>query len=268
MHTNMQINAIRHQLVDLSLQNKIPHLACALSCVDILYVLLFEQMNIRPKQPDWGERDRFFLGKGHAVAALYCTLAQRGYFSPQAVYALGKDHSPFEEHPGVNSPPGVENISGSLGHALGLATGMAKAAKLLNNPAHFYVLVGDGELNEGTNWEAAMFAPAHQLDNLTLIVDFNKLQGTGRSCEIMQLDDLAEKWRAFGWHTLEVDGHDYAQLKQAVSAESLAASKPRAIIAHTIKGAGISFMQDDNNWHYRLPTMDEVMQSAVELGLK
>jgi transketolase len=268
MHDNTIINQVRHQLVDLSHQNKVPHLACALSCVDILYALYFHAMTIKPSEPNYAQRDRFLLGKGHAAAALYCMLAQRDFFSPDDVYSLGQDSSAFEEHPGVNSPPGVDNISGSLGHALGLATGMAKASKIKGTKGHFYTLVGDGELNEGTNWEAAMFAPAHRLDNITLIVDFNKLQGTGRSCEIMQLDDLAEKWRAFGWNTLEIDGHDVEQLKAALSSDSSVAGKPKAIVAHTVKGAGISFMQDDNNWHYRIPSLEEVELSAKELGLR
>ena len=267
MHANPTINQIRQQLVDLSYKNKVPHLASALSCVDILYTLYFNILNIRPNEPEWPLRDRFLLGKGHAVAALYCTLGQRGFFDSEAVYGLGKDGSVFEEHPGINSPAGVENISGSLGHALGLATGMAKAAKIKQNSAHFYVLVGDGELNEGTNWEAAMFAPAHHLDNLTVIVDFNKLQGTGRSCEIMHLHDLADKWRAFGWNTHEVDGHDCSALQNALSQKSCSTGLPRAIVAHTVKGAGISFMQDDNNWHYRIPTQQEVTETARELGI-
>jgi len=267
MHENMIVNKIRYQLVDLSYQNKVPHLACALSCVEILYTLYFDTLSISPEYPDSQTRDRFLLGKGHAVAALYSTLSQRGFFDPQDVYSLGQDHSPFEEHPGLNSPPGVDNISGSLGHALGLATGMAKADKIQQGSAHFYALVGDGELNEGTNWEAAMFAPAHKLNNLTVIVDFNKLQGTGRSCEIMQLDNLADKWRAFGWNTFEVDGHDLQELKSVLDNKAIDPDKPRAIVAHTTKGAGVSFMQDDNNWHYRIPTQEEVAATAKELGL-
>lgn len=258
---------IRQQLVEVSNKNKVPHLACSLSSVEILYTLYFHIMNIRPEQPDWADRDRFLLGKGHAAAVLYSVLGFRGYFAPEQVMTLGQNGSAFEEHPGKNSPPGVENISGSLGHALGLATGMAKAAKIAGSNAHFYALVGDGELNEGTNWEAAMFAPANGLDNLTVVVDFNKLQGTGRSCEIMQLENMEDKWKAFGWNTSRVDGHNVDALHEVLKADNIVAGKPRAIVADTVKGAGVSFMEDDNNWHYRIPTVEEVDTVAKELGL-
>ena len=258
-------NQIRYQLVEVSQRNKIPHLACALSCVDILHVLYFHVMRIKPEQPDWPERDRFLLGKGHAVAALYTTLGAKGYFPATDVFSLGENDSAFEEHPGVHAPAGVENVSGSLGHALSQATGMAKAAKIKGLDVHFYVLVGDGELNEGTNWEAAMFAAAHQLDNLTLIVDFNKLQGTGESCQIMQLEPMHDKWHAFGWNTFRVNGHEPEQLLDALRESSIVENQPRVVIADTIKGAGVSFMQNDNNWHYRIPTEEELKLVAVEL---
>lgn len=267
MSNNAQqvIAAIRQQLVEVSNRNKVPHLACSLSSVEILYALYFHIMRIRPEQPNWQERDRFLLGKGHAAAVLYSVLGHRGYFDKERVFELGQNGSEFEEHPGKHSPAGVENISGSLGHALGLATGMAKAAKLTKSPAHFYVLVGDGELNEGTNWEAALFAPAHQLDNLTVIVDFNKLQGTGKSCDIMQLEDMQAKWQAFGWHTSRINGHDVDALNTVLDQGQIRPGKPRAIVADTIKGGGVSFMEDDNNWHYRIPTAEEVTQVAQEL---
>lgn len=261
------INEMRLQLVEISQRNKVPHLACSLSSVEILYTLYFHIMNVNPAQPEWQQRDRFLLGKGHAAAVLYSVLSMRGYFPKHDVFQLGENGSPFEEHPGKHSPSGVENISGSLGHALGLATGMAKAAKIKQLPQDFYVLVGDGELNEGTNWEAAMFAPAHHLNNLTVIVDFNKLQGTGRSCDIMALEDMQDKWRAFGWDTQRVDGHDVQELKQALAKDKRHPHKPRAIIADTVKGAGVSFMADDNNWHYRIPTEEEVDVVKQELGL-
>lgn len=260
-------NQIRNQLVEISLRNKVPHLACSLSCVDILYTLYFQIMNIKPKEPEWTGRDRFLLGKGHAAAALYSVLGFRGYYPKEDVFQIGQNGSAFEEHPGLNSPPGVENISGSLGHALGLATGMAKAAKLTGSNSHFYVLLGDGELNEGTNWEAAMFAPAHQLDNLTVVVDFNKLQGTGRSCDIMQLEPLHEKWQSFGWHTHRVNGHDNDSLVRVLSKNNRVTGKPTAVIADTVKGAGVDFMADDNNWHYRIPTQQELELVRKQLEL-
>lgn len=262
------IAQMRYCLVAISKENKIPHLASALSCLDILYVLYFEVMKFKLTQPDWLQRDYFLLGKGHAVAALYTVLGFRGFYEKDRVFELGQNGSPFEEHPGVNSPPGVDNISGSLGHALGLATGKALAAKMSGIPSHFYTLLGDGELGEGTVWEAAMFAAAHDLDNVTVIIDFNKLQGTGRSCDILHLETLEHKWEAFGWQTFRVDGHDIAALKKVLQEDALTPGKPRAIIADTIKGAGISFMEDDNNWHYKIPTHEELETVANELSLE
>ncbi|MGJ8682425.1 transketolase [Paraglaciecola sp.] len=256
---------VRYELVRLSQQNGVPHLACALSCVDILAVLYGSVMKVDGSQPELQERDLFYLGKGHACAALYAMLAHRGYFPLELLNTLGKDGSILEEHPGVNAPPGIEHVSGSLGHALSLATGRALASKIQRKPSKHFVLVGDGETNEGTIWEAALFAPAHKLDNLTVIVDFNKLQGTGRSCEIMSLEPMEDKWRSFGWETIRVDGHNIQQLEQSFNLER-DSSKPLAIIADTVKGKGISFMHDDNNWHYRIPTLDEVKLAKLELN--
>lgn len=261
------LNKVRYHLVSLSHYNKVPHLACSLSCVEILYTLFFDVMKLNPLRPDWRQRDRLLLGKGHAAAALYTMLSARGFFCPEDVNSLGTLNSMFEEHPGLKSPPGVENISGSLGHALGLATGMAKAAKISDLDNHFYVVAGDGELNEGSNWEAAMFAPAHSLDNLTLIVDFNKLQGTGKSCEIMHLEDLVEKFSAFGWNAMRVDGHNTVALKSVLEKGAIKPGKPTAIIADTVKGKGITFMEDDNNWHYRIPNLEELSDVAIGLGI-
>lgn len=259
-----QAAKIRFDLVRISNQKGVPHLACALSCVDILTVLYWQVMEINPDDPHMQTRDIFYLGKGHAAAALYTTLAHRGFFSPDLLNRLGDDGSPLEEHPGVNAPAGVEHVSGSLGHALSLATGRALASKIKGNSNRHYVLIGDGETNEGTVWEAALFAPAHQLNNLVVIIDFNKLQGTGRSCEIMSLEPMEQKWQSFGWQTVRIDGHDVRQLKNAFE-QAHQSTKPFAIIADTIKGKGISFMQDDNNWHYRIPTEAEVELAKLEL---
>jgi transketolase len=223
-------------------------------------------MRVMPDDPDYPQRDYFLLGKGHAASALYTTLAYRGYFEPELLYQHGQTGSCFEEHPGVNAPPGVESVSGSLGHALSLATGMALSSKLHGNENRFFALMGDGELNEGSVWEAAMFAPARGLNNLIAIVDFNKLQGTGISTEIMSLEPLHEKWRAFGWHIERLDGHDLNGLI-TVFDKIRSVDRPVCIIADTIKGKGISFMENDNNWHYRIPTSDEVAQVKMELGV-
>ncbi len=258
-------NRIRFDLVKYSQLTKTPHLACCLSAVDIMVQLYWNKMNIDPAAPTKQDRDLFFLGKGHAAMLLYATLAHRGFFPVSDLSQHGKDGSIYEEHPGIDAPAGVEHVSGSLGHALGLAVGNAKAAKLLGNPRHHYVLMGDGESNEGSIWEAAMMAPAQKLNNLTVILDFNKWQGTGRSCEIMHIEPMEDKWRAFGWHVIRVNGHDHQAIEKALAHQGSAADKPTAIIADTIKGKGVSFMHDDNNWHYRIPTAEEVEQAAVEL---
>ncbi|KAF7774125.1 transketolase [Pseudoalteromonas citrea] len=257
---------MRHTLCDVSSKTKTPHLGSCLSAIDILAVLYWKVMRIDPQQPNARDRDYFLLGKGHAASALYTTLAYRGFFDIEALYEHGKTNSRFEEHPGVNAPSGVETVSGSLGHALSLAAGMALSCKLQNMPNHFYVLMGDGELNEGTIWEAAMFAAGKQLDNLVAIVDFNKLQGTGESCQIMHLEPLEKKWSAFGWHTIRLDGHDPCALELALK-EAKLMSKPVCIVADTVKGKGISFMENDNNWHYRIPKSDEVDMAKKELEL-
>lgn len=260
-------NAIRYDLVKFSNMTKTPHLACCLSAVDIMVQLYWNAMNVDPKQPDLLDRDKFFLGKGHAAMLLYTVLAHKGYFPLSDLEEHGKDGSILEEHPGIDAPAGVEHVSGSLGHALGLAVGQAIAAKLQNNSRHHYVLIGDGESNEGSIWEAAMMAPAQKLDNVTLFLDFNKLQGTGRSCDIMSLEPMEEKWQAFGWNTIRIDGHDHNAIADALNTSRRIEGKPTAIIADTVKGKGISFMEDDNNWHYRMPTTEEVEQAGNELGV-
>lgn len=257
---------IRYTLCEVSAKTKTPHLGSCLSGVELLTALYWHELNIDPQQPAKADRDYFLLSKGHAASLLYTTLAYRGFFPVADLLQHGKTGSRFEEHPGVHAPAGVENVSGSLGHALSLATGMALSCKIKQQPNRFYVLMGDGELNEGTVWEAAMFAAGQSLDNLVTIIDFNKLQGTGASCDIMHLEPLHEKWAAFGWHVERIKGHDLSAIRQALS-NARQQHKPVCIIADTIKGKGISFMENDNNWHYRIPTADELLVIQAELGL-
>ena len=257
---------VRYTLCDVSQKTKTPHLGSCLSSVDIVTALYWQVLNINPDQPNLSERDYFLLSKGHAASVLYTALAYRGFFDVAELYQHGSTGSQFEEHPGINAPAGVENVSGSLGHALSLACGMAVSTKLNGNDNRFYVLMGDGELNEGTVWEAAMFAAGKKLNNLVAIVDFNKLQGTGESCEIMHLEPLQDKWQAFGWHTIRVDGHCFTSLIAAFN-EAKQQHQPVCIIADTVKGKSVSFMENDNNWHYRIPTEGEVALAKQELGL-
>lgn len=260
---------LKARVIEMSHLKKMPHLGSCLSCVDILTALYFHALDIDPKDPTRADRDRFILGKGHGAPALYQTLALKGFFPHQDL--IDDDHEAggrFGEHP--PSPghiPGIEAATGSLGHGLPIGLGMALAGRLDQSRFKTVVLLGDGECNEGSIWEAAMFASAHKLQNLAIVVDFNGWQATGRSREILALDPLADKWRAFGWSTSEVDGHDMGALTGAFDNLPDGSEKPVAIIAHTIKGQGVSFMEDDNNWHYRIPTAEEVAAARRELGV-
>ncbi len=258
---------IRADIIQMAHQGKAAHVASALSCVDILVSLYWEIMNLDPQKPQNPERDIFILSKGHAAMALYATLARRGIIPLEILKSFNQQGSKLQEHPGANSLPGVEAATGSLGHGLPIGLGMAYGTRLLQQPGKVFVLLSDGECNEGSVWEAAMLAPSQKLGNLCVIVDYNRWQATGRSNEVMALAPLAEKWSAFGWRSMEVDGHDPEQLTAGLQELEKDASRPLAIIAHTTKGRGISFMEDDNNWHYRIPTADEVKVCHQELGV-
>jgi transketolase len=218
-----------------------------------------------PKTPLDPQRDRFILSKGHAALALYVTLAERGFFAAAMLDEYNRDGGRLAEHPGPGCVPGVEAATGSLGHGLPLGLGMALAGRIQRHNYRVFVLMSDGECNEGSVWEAALLAPAQKVENLAIIIDYNKWQATARSNETMSLAPLREKWQAFGWSTSEIDGHDLAALCQALARVPDGSGKPVAIIAHTVKGRGVSFMEDDNNWHYRIPTADEVEQATREL---
>jgi transketolase len=258
---------IRGRVVEMSHAAKTPHLGSALSCVDILVAAYWGTLRIDPAQPLDPGRDRFLLSKGHAATALYATLACRGFFDPQLLDRFNCDGGALAEHPSLQCVPGVEAATGSLGHGLPLALGMALAQRIRGPRFRCFVLMSDGECEEGSVWEAALFAAAQRIDSVLAVVDYNKWQATGRSNEIMALGPLAEKWRAFGWSAHELDGHDLGALRAALAALPDGSGKPVALIAHTVKGKGISFMEDDNNWHYRIPTGDEVLAARRELGL-
>ena len=258
---------LRGTLVALSHAKSVPHLGSTLSCIDIMIAIYWHAMKFDPQYPQDPTRDRFILSKGHAATALYVCLAYRGFFDIATLQRLGEDGGPLAEHPGPNCVPGVEAATGSLGHGLPIGLGHALAARIKGLDYRVFVLMSDGECNEGSVWEAAMMAAGQSTGNITTIVDYNKWQATGRSDDIMQLAPLADKWRAFGWDTYEIDGHDIEAIKEALDAPNSPTGRPRAIIAHTVKGKGISFMEDDNNWHYRIPTADEVGIAFQELGL-
>jgi len=257
---------LRRRLVTTSAEAKIPHLGSCLSCVELLVQLYWQELQIDPASPQDPDRDRFLLSKGHGAPILFQVLAARGFFPLERLADFGKAGSVFHEHPPKPGYiPGIEAATGSLGHGLPMALGMALAARIQGWPSRCYALLSDGECNEGSIWEAAMLAAGQKLHTLTAIIDFNKWQATGRSQEVMALDPLAAKWDAFGWHVLEIDGHDFIAIGLALEAARQERERPSVIVAHTVKGKGVSFMEDDNNWHYRTPNPQELATALAEL---
>lgn len=258
---------LRGRVVEMSHTAQAAHLASSLSCADILAAAYGRVLRIDPARPQDPLRDRFILSKGHAAAALYAVLAMRGFFNPALLETYCQDGALLAEHPPANTLPGVEAATGSLGHGLPIALGMALAGRIQGQAYRVYALLSDGENNEGSVWEAAMFAAGQKLDNVCVVVDYNKWQATARSNDVLALASLRDKWAAFGWDAREVDGHDPDALAALMDAVPNGSGKPVALIAHTVKGKGVSFMEDDNNWHYRAPTADEVARARRELGL-
>ncbi len=258
---------LRFRIVRTSHLSGTPHLGSCLSCLDLLVYLYWNALRIDPNNPTAELRDRFILSKGHAAPALFQVLAERGFFAVDDLENYGEDGSLFGEHPPTPSHlGGIEAATGSLGHGLPMALGMALAARISSRPYRVYAVLSDGECNEGSVWEAALLAAAQKVSNLTIAIDYNKWQATGRSNEVLGLAPLADKWKAFGWCVTEIDGHDFGSIAQAVTANAHD-PRPKAIIANTIKGRGVSFMEDDNNWHYRIPNAEEVHKAATELGI-
>ena len=258
---------IRGRIIQLSHQARTPHLGSSLSFVELLVYLYWNFLEISPIQVKDPARDRFILSKGHGITTLYAVLAERGFFSPELFENYAQAGSLLPEHPSPCCVPGIEAATGSLGHGLSISLGMALASKMNGIPFNVVTLLSDGECNEGSTWEAALLAPAHKLDNLIAMVDFNKWQATGRSAEITALEPLEKKFEAFGWNSLRIDGHDFRQIQSAL-ATARQSDKPFAIVADTVKGKGIKVMEDDNNWHYRIPTEEEVESAFLELGLE
>ncbi len=260
---------IRARVVETSHRSGTPHLGSCLSCIDILVALYFEILHIDPARPTDVARDRFILSKGHAAPALFQVLALRGYYPEALLQNYGEDGGVFAEHPPTPSHlPGIEAATGSLGHGFPMGLGMALAGRIHNRHHRVFALVSDGECNEGSVWEAAMLAASHKVANLAVIIDFNRWQATGRSEQVMALNPLPDKWRAFGWSAREVDGHDMGELIKCLRQVPDGSGRPVAIVAHTVKGKGVSFMEDDNNWHYRIPSAAEVAAARLELGIR
>ena len=254
---------IRVAILDTIAGPRMGHIGGDFSVTDILVTLFFGVLRYRAHEPDWPDRDRFILSKGHCSAALYSVLARAGYFPQELLADFMAPLSPLNGHPNRRYVRGVEANTGPLGHGLPIAVGCAVAASIAGAAWHTYVVLGDGELQEGSNWEAAMYAGHRKLDSLTAIVDRNRLQQGARTEDTNTLEPLADKWRAFGWEVHEVDGHDHAALLAAFSAPRR--GKPRFVIAHTIKGKGVSFIEDRVEWHHKVPSAEQRMQAIEEL---
>ncbi len=252
----------RRTVIEMAFAAGSGHCGGSLSCVDILVTLFRRNLKIRPEQPEWVGRDRFVLSKGHAAPALYAILARLGYFSSDCLPSLRRLGSPLQGHPDMRKVPGVEISTGSLGMGISNGIGMAWSARYKRQSYKTFVLVGDGELDEGQNWEAAMLAAKLRLDNLTVVVDSNDVQLDGPTDEIMPLGDLAEKFHAFGWKTIVCDGHDHADIDNALN-KARQTAMPTAVIAKTVKGKGVSFMEGNHFWH-GAPLTDELYRRATD----
>lgn len=257
---------IRVRDLDMIYEAGAGHLGSEFSCADILVSLYFQIMNYDASNPKWPQRDRFVLSKGHAAGILYVTLAEAGLISKDELKTFLQPRSRLNGHPNAAKVPGVETNTGPLGHGLPVAVGMAKAAQIQKASWRTYVLTGDGELQEGSNWEAAMAAAHFGLGNLTLIIDRNRLQQGARTADTNDLEPLADKWRAFGWYVDEIDGHDFNSLAKGFAGAEEEMVRPTCLIAHTNKAQGISFAQDHVAWHHKVPNQEQYEQARAELS--
>jgi transketolase len=256
---------LRVDIIEMLAAAKSGHPGGSLSAIDVIATLFHAEMRHRPHEPAWADRDRFVLSKGHGVPALYATLASCGYFPRAELKTLRQPGSRLQGHPANFLCPGVEASTGSLGQGLSIAIGMALAARLDRRPSRVYCLLGDGEIEEGQVWEAAMAAAKYRLANLCAILDYNKGQIDGLVADVMPLEPIEDKWRAFGWHVRRVDGHDYAQLLDAFAAARQTAERPTMLIADTVKGKAVSFMEHQAKWHGVAPTPEEAARAIADI---
>jgi len=253
---------VRKHCIIMTGQANASHIGSSLSIADLLAVLYHNVLRYDPQRPDWPDRDRFILSKGHGCAALYAVLAECGYFPISMLETYYQDGSPLMGH-ATHHVPGIEVSTGSLGHGLTVGTGMALAAKRDNRRHRIFCMISDGECDEGSTWEAAPLCPQHKLDNLVVIVDYNKIQSFGRVDEVIDLSPLPDKWRAFGWAVREIGGHDLEMIEKTFVNLPFSTGQPSCIVAHTVKGKGVSYMENVLAWHYRAPR-GELLEQALE----
>jgi len=262
--------ACRVQIIRMLTHAGSGHPGGSLSVIDVLVAIMFGRLRHDPTRPDWPERDRIVLSKGHAVPALYAAMAAAGYFSEDALITLRKLGSPLQGHPDRLALSGIEAATGSLGQGLSVALGLALGAKLAGWPSRVYCVLGDGEIQEGQVWEAAMSAPKlgqpdHPVDNLTVIVDYNRIQLDDFCARVLDLEPVVTKWQAFGWPVIEIDGHDMGQIAKALDQAEATKRTPTLIVAHTVKGKGVSFMENNPEWHGKAPKPAEAISAIREI---
>ncbi|WP_089282042.1 transketolase [Anaerovirgula multivorans] len=263
---NQKATAIRRNIIEMLYEAGSGHPGGSLSATDILAVLYFHEMKIDVQNPKWEERDRFVLSKGHAAPVLYAALAEKGFFPKEELKKLRKMGAMLQGHPEMKGTPGVEMSTGSLGQGFSSSCGMALAGKIDKKDYRVYALLGDGELQEGIVWETAMASAHHKLDNLTAIIDYNKLQIDGPNAEVMGVHPVVDKFEAFGWHVIEIDGHSLEEIINAFQEARNTKGKPTMIVANTIKGKGVSFMENSVDWHGNAPKEDDKIRALEELG--
>ena len=272
VHTPMSVEeleqmavTIRCDIIEMIATAKAGHPGGSLSAADVVTALYFRVMNVDAKNPDWPDRDRFILSKGHACPVWYAALAERGYYDKAHLSTLRKLDSILQGHPDMRKTPGIDMTAGSLGHGLSAGLGMALSGKLRKKDYHVWIVVGDGESQEGSIWEAAMAAAKWKVDNLTAILDRNHLQNDTCVDTEMPIEPVADKWRAFGWHVMEIDGHDMARVVDALETAKTVKGKPTIIIAETVKGKGVSFMENVAEWHGKAPCAEEAACALEEI---
>ncbi len=266
MHLDEVAKRVRRDVIQMIMHSQSGHPGGALGAAELLSVLYFKTMRHRPEEPNWEGRDQFVLSNGHICSAMYSCLARSGYFNTQELLTFRKINSRLQGHPSRHDLPGVETASGPLGQGLSIANGMALGMRLAGIDRKVYCLVGDGEMQEGQIWEACMTSPQYKLNNLVLIVSWNDIQIDGTVTQVKNLDPLSTKLEAFGWHVLKIDGHDISDIETAFAEADRIKNKPTAIIAKTILGKGVSYMENKSEWHGKAPSIEESLRALKEIG--